>query len=147
MDNRIFRKTSIDRVNSPDRVDDCLTVPNASLWLVIAGLLLLLIRMAVWTLFSNSEQRIPAIVRVEDGVGYCVIDRKNAGIAKGKGVMLLETREVPVTVELGSESGAAVSAATFEVMLEDGLYNGELLVYVKPIDDPEVFFRNWGANK
>ena len=147
MDNRIFRKSSIDRVNSPDRVDDCLTVPETSPWLIIVALLLLLIGMGVWTMFSNSEQRIPAIVRVEDGVGHCVISRENAGIARGKGVVMLETRTVPVMIRLGEEKGANVSAATFDVVLDDGLYNGELLVYVKPIDDPKTFFRGWRSNK
>ena len=143
MDNRIFRKASIDRVNSPDRVDDCLQIPNASPWLIIVGLLLLLFGMGVWTMFSHSEQRLPAIVKVEDGVGYCIVDGESVRAAQSSAVVELEGRSIPVMLFPNADGDKATLTASFDVTLEDGLYNGELVVHIKPIDDPTFLIRNW----
>jgi hypothetical protein len=48
MDNGIFRKKSIDKVSSPEKLDDYIKVTTPSVWLTLAAIVILLIGAIVW---------------------------------------------------------------------------------------------------
>lgn len=48
MQNQIFRKKSLDRVSSPDQLDDYIRVTRPSVWAVFAAIVALLIGACVW---------------------------------------------------------------------------------------------------
>lgn len=44
----IFRKTSIDRISSPERLNDYIKVSNPGVWIVLAAVAVLLAAALIW---------------------------------------------------------------------------------------------------
>ena len=49
----LFRKKSIDRVSSPEQLNDYIRVTRPSVWLVLIAIILLLIGMLIWSIFGS----------------------------------------------------------------------------------------------
>ncbi len=48
MDNNIFREKSIQRVSSPEKLDDYIKVVSPGIWFLLAAIILLLLGVLVW---------------------------------------------------------------------------------------------------
>ena len=48
VDNSLFRKSSLDRVQSPEQLNDYIRVPNPSGWVVVIATLVFLIAALIW---------------------------------------------------------------------------------------------------
>ncbi len=59
--NNIFREKSLERVSSPEALNDYIRVTTPSVWIVLAATVLLLVGMLVWSIFGTVE------VHNEDG--------------------------------------------------------------------------------
>ena len=57
MNNSIFRQKSIDRVSSPEQLNDYIRVTSPRIWLVIAAVLFLLAGMILWGVFGSVEMK------------------------------------------------------------------------------------------
>lgn len=62
MEKTIFRKKSLERIASPDQLDDYLKVSGSSVWVLVAALLMILTAAGVWCFWG----RIPTTV---SGIG------------------------------------------------------------------------------
>ena len=51
----IFRQKSIDRVSSPEQLNDYIRVTTPSVWLVLIAIILLLVGMLAWSVFGTVE--------------------------------------------------------------------------------------------
>ena len=57
----IFRQKSMDRVSSPEQLNDYIRVTTPSVWLVLLAIVVLLAGMLAWSVFGTVE------VHTEDG--------------------------------------------------------------------------------
>lgn len=57
--NSVFREKSMQRVSSPEQLNDYIRVTTPSVWLVLAAIILLLVGMLAWSVFSMVEVRNP----------------------------------------------------------------------------------------
>ena len=55
--NTIFRKKSIDRVSSPESLNDYIRVTSPSVWIVLIAILVLLTGLLMWSIFGRLEVR------------------------------------------------------------------------------------------
>ena len=53
----LFRKKSMDRVSSPEQLNDYIRVTSPSIWLVLLAIILLLVGMLAWSVFGTVETR------------------------------------------------------------------------------------------
>ena len=53
--NSIFRKESLDKVSSPEKLDDYIRVTTPSVWITLIAIVLLLIGAIVWGIFGEVE--------------------------------------------------------------------------------------------
>lgn len=67
MNQQIFRKSSIDRVSSPEQLNDYIRVTNPGVWLVLAAVIVLLMGACVWGIFGRLETKISVPVQVAGG--------------------------------------------------------------------------------
>ena len=51
----IFRKKSMDRVSSPEQLNDYIRVTTPSVWLVLLAVIILLVGMLTWSIFGTVE--------------------------------------------------------------------------------------------
>ena len=51
----VFREKSMERVSSPEQLNDYIRVTTPSIWLVLLGLVILLVGMLTWSIFGRVE--------------------------------------------------------------------------------------------
>ena len=51
--NSIFRQKSIDKVSSPEKLDDYIRVTTPSVWITLAALVILLVGTIIWGTFGE----------------------------------------------------------------------------------------------
>ncbi len=51
----IFRKKSLDRVTSPEQLNDYIKVTTPSVWIILAATLILILGTLVWAVFGKIE--------------------------------------------------------------------------------------------
>ena len=54
-DNSVFREKSMDRVSSPEALNDYIRVTTPSVWIVLIALVVLLVGMLAWSVFGRIE--------------------------------------------------------------------------------------------
>lgn len=73
MKDGIFRKKSMDRVKSPDQLNDYIRVSNPGVWLVLAAVIILLIGICVWGVFGKLDTKVSAVCTSSSGVMTCYV--------------------------------------------------------------------------
>ena len=61
MNNNIFRQKSIDKISSPEKLDDYIKVTKPSVWITLIAIVLLLAGAVVWSIFGE------VVIHNEDG--------------------------------------------------------------------------------
>ena len=113
MQNEIFRKKSLDKINSPEVLNDYIRAANPGVWLLLAAMIILLVGCCIWGVFGYVETDIAAEAVVSGGIAVCsAADEK---LELGMPVRI-EGREYPITdVSFSGSSGnllCTVSAVT-----------------------------------
>ena len=58
MSESLFRKKSIERISSPEEIDEYMRVTSPSMWLVLGAVILLLLGIFVWSITGRIEDTI-----------------------------------------------------------------------------------------
>ncbi len=53
MKESLFRKKNIDKVFSPDQLNDYIKVSNPSTWVILAAVIVLLISVLIWAVYGE----------------------------------------------------------------------------------------------
>lgn len=119
MNQQLFRKSSIDRVSSPEQLNDYIRVTSPGVWLVLAAVIVLLMGACVWGIFGRLETKITVPVQVAGGEARLVLE-------DGQQV----DPDAPVVIggrkfSLGIAEG--VGAYSISVDLPDGEYQAEIV--------------------
>lgn len=84
MNEKLFRKTSMDKVTGPEQLDDYIRVTGPSLWVVLAAAVVLLVAVLIWGAAGSLPTTISAVGVAKDGVVTCYLPAdKAAGIKAG----------------------------------------------------------------
>ena len=143
----IFRKKSLERIQSPDQLDEYIHVANPAVWMVLAAIVLLLVGGGIWASVGTIEETVPAALVVRGGEATCYVaqgrssevspgDAASSGVASASGssqLTVVRLDETPVAaseaVALAGDAAAAALgddawAATVQVDsdLSDGVY-------------------------
>lgn len=74
MNANLFRKSSIDRVNSPEELNDYIRVASPGVWIILGAIALFLIGVVIWGIWGNIETTAAAPVIVKSGSAVCYVD-------------------------------------------------------------------------
>ena len=137
MNDQLFRKKSIERVTSPERLHDYLCVTSPRLWMVLAAAIALLLGMLVFSATANLESSLPAEAVVEDGTVFLElpVSRKEqikpdmpvrvAGKEGKIDYVFLDRDALKISVSMELQEGET---------LPDGTYDAEIVTEtIKPI--------------
>ena len=58
MNTSIFREKSIERISSPEKIDDYMKITSVSMWLILGFILLLLAAAVIWGFTGHIEDEI-----------------------------------------------------------------------------------------
>lgn len=108
MANSIFRKQSLDRVNSPEQLNDYIKTSHLSVWLVIFAVLILILSVFVWAIFGSLDTTVTVDGVSNGGSVVCFTD--NIGDIK-----------VNNNVKIGDTTGTVTYVSQTPVAYEDAV--------------------------
>lgn len=129
--NNIFRKETLERISSPEQLNDYLHVTNPGIWVILAAVIVLLAGVFVWSCTGSLETRSPATMIVKDHVAEVVL-MDNSVPEKGMPIREASQEYIISSVredEYGRKTGVA------EVDLPDGKYETTVITeQTRPVE-------------
>ena len=121
MDESIFRKKSIDRITSPEALNDYLRVTTPTVWLILAAIILLLVGFLAWSTVANIDSFAAGTAQVESGAMTIRFDDEQIAqkVQSGMTVVVGET-ESRISGVGTDENGSLFAVAP--TTLADGSY-------------------------
>lgn len=132
MNDKIFRKKSVDKMSSPEQLNNYVKVTNPGVWMALAAIALLLIGICVWGVFGKLETKLTVAAVSRDGQTILYVKEDNvASVQENMSVYIGDE-----TYKVTSISAQAVTVT--EEISEYARHTGELSigewVYVVQID-------------
>jgi hypothetical protein len=78
MNQQLFRKKSVDKVSSPEQLNEYIRVANPGVWMVLAAVIVLLAGIFVATVFGRLESTYTARAKIQDGKAVLLIEGEAA---------------------------------------------------------------------
>lgn len=142
----LFRKKSLDRISSPEQLNDYIRVSTPSVWMLLIAIVILLAGVCVWGVFGRMETTFPvAAVAQGDTVTAYVREEDVQQVEQGAAVSVAGTAgrvqsiaTEPVKVDAsfaeymrhvgGLQEGEWVYPVTLDVDCPDGVHAGQIVI-------------------
>ena len=137
MSDQIFRKKSLDRISSPEQLNDYIRVANPGIWMILAAVIILLAGVCVWGIFGHLDTKTETVGTAKAGKITCYIKETDIRNVKkgtpayidGKEYEIAEISETPVKLKEGQLESAAFAVDDF--FLAFGLRHSLFPVYLQ----------------
>lgn len=73
MNNGLFRQSSLDKISSPEQVNDYIKTSNPGVWVIFLAASLILVGVIVWGVFGTVDITVSSVTVCEDGNVNCYI--------------------------------------------------------------------------
>ena len=92
----LFRKKSIERVTSPEQLNDYIRVSNPGVWMILAAVVILLAGVCVWGVFGRLDTKKQASGVCENGKLTCYIKSDDISDVKEDTIISVDGKEYTV---------------------------------------------------
>ena len=125
MGDQIFRKKAMDRLSSPEQLNDYLRVTSPSMWAVLGVIILLLIGSLIWASTTGIESQVKGTAQVKNGVITVTLENDNfsKNVREGQYVVIGDTHNK--ITGMGKDSSDNIIATAY-TDLPDGEYNATI---------------------
>lgn len=133
MNQNIFRKKSIDKINSPESLNDYIRVSNPAVWLILAAVIFLLIGILIWGFFGHIDTTVKSYAVVKNSEAVCSVPKEEITSIKKDMTVIIDGKEGSV-IKIGDYDEANDSYNVFvHADVKDGSYSVEFVAErVKP---------------
>ena len=100
----LFRKESMEHIQSPEQLNDYMRVTNPAIWVVLAAVILLLTGMLIWGASARIESVASGTAQVENGMMVVSFDDARQA----------EKVEAGMEIEIGDSAAVIGSVGTAE---------------------------------
>ena len=122
MAKQIFREKSIERISSPEQLNDYLKVTKPAVWVVLIAVILLLVGMVIWGAFTYIGSRVNGSAKVNNGLMTVnFADNELAENVEEGMTVNVDGEEFIITAVDYEKDGSIVAQA--ETDLKDGNYD------------------------
>lgn len=122
MNDKIFRKKSINRMSSPEQLNDYIKVTNPGVWMALAAIVILLVGVCVWGVFGTLETKLSVAAVSRDGQTVLYVKEDNIASVRENMSVYIGDETYKVT------SVGAEPVAVTEEISEYARHTGELSV-------------------
>ncbi len=137
MDNPIFRKKSVERISSPEQLNDYLHVTNLSVWLLLIAVAILLVGLLIWGGFAYITSFVGGAAVVNDGQMNIAFEDQDKARNISSGMKVTVGGDSTTVLSVGKdESGNYFAVAN--TSLSDGEY--ECIVHYDQIQVLKLLF-------
>lgn len=155
MDHSVFRQKSMERITSPEQMNDYIRVSNPSVWMLLAAVIVLLIGVCVWGAFGHLDTVVQTGGVCEDGRLTVYLSESDFAKLDGEAILSVGEAEYAVVSDaagtptrldehtdpyllhlIGLSAGDWVHALSAEAPdLKDGVYTVSVIIErVRPLD-------------
>ena len=123
MSEEIFRKKSLEKIKSPESLDDYVRVTNPTVWLLLAAVIVLLVGAIIWGTFGHIVTGIDGDMHVKNGEAFCYVALDDLSDVK-----------LGMSVKSGDTVGKVThvdtvkSCVTVDIDLDDGHYDAKIII-------------------
>ena len=121
MDQQLYRQKSLDRISSPEQLNDYLRVTSPSVWIVLLAIILLLAGLLFWSSVTTIESYVPGMSEVKGNVMTIRFDDQQLARNVKKG-MVVTVGDTKTTVATVGRDANGLYIATASTGLADGFY-------------------------
>ena len=117
----VYRKKSLERIQSPEQLNDYLRVTNPSVWVILAAVALILAGALIWGSFAYIDSFVTGTAEVKDGV--MTVTFEDEALAKNvkAGMNVAAGDTVSAIASVGRASDGSLFAQA-QTALADGSY-------------------------
>lgn len=142
----LFRQKSLDRISSPEQLNEYIRVSAPPVWMLLAAIVILLVGVCVWGVFGHMDTTLSVVAVSENGAVTAYIRETDASKvtadaavtldgAQGK-VASISAQPVPVDAAFteymrhvgGIQEGEWVYVMTLDVDCPDGVYAAQIVI-------------------
>lgn len=135
MNNKIFREKSIERISSPEQLDECIRIANPGVWLMLSAIIIMLAAFCIWGIFGRLETKVTASGMIENGTMTADIASENADSVAVGMLVYLDDEAVGKVNRLSYSPDGTIEAEIEISNLADGKYELYIITdSIKPID-------------
>lgn len=132
MQNQLFRQKSLERISSPEQLNDYMRVTSPAVWMVLVAVIALLAGLLVLSSVKKLETLLPAEAQVANGVMEITLPASKADEVDDGMPVRIAGQEV--AIEYVRENAAGEAICTADIDVEDGNYDVEIVTdSVSPI--------------
>jgi len=108
MNEQLFRKKSMDRVSSPEQLNEYIRVSNPGIWMVLAAILVLLAGAIIWGVVGHLDTTLSVVAIAENAeVTLYVTEADIGSVAQG------------MPVRIGDTEGAVTEISNQPIVVDD----------------------------
>ena len=146
MNKQLFKKSSMDKVSSPEQLQDYVRVANPGLWMVLLAIVILLAGVVAWGCIGKIDTTLSTAIVTDGGIAVIYIGESNmekieVGMtvrSEDQEYVITEIAQVPIKVD-GSltdyaihASGLTVGEWVYEVSIDgvhsDGVQKADIVI-------------------
>lgn len=132
----LFRKRSMEKVNSPEQLNEYIRASNPGVWMVLAAITILLIGVCVWGVFGHLDTEISTAGVCRDGTLSCYISEADISRITDETVVSVGGNEYFVT-EISAFSIRFEEAEQSD-LLTAGYFQEDERVYLLTVSAPDL---------
>ena len=122
MEKKLFRKESLERISSPEQLNDYLRVTNPGIWLLLIAVIVLLAGVFLWSTQASIESFIRGTGVVNEDVLTVTFDSSTRLPSFEKGMLIsVGDRTVPISFIAKADDGGLIVGADTD--LPNGTYD------------------------
>lgn len=132
----LFRKKSVERVTSPEQLNDYIRVSNPGVWMVLAAVVILLAGVCVWGFFGRLDTKKQASGVCENGKLTCYIKSDDIADVKEDTIISVDGKEY--TVKSVSSSPVRLDGEKDSYLIYLGGFSETDWVFSVTVDAPDL---------
>ncbi len=126
-DSTLFRQKSIDKISSPEELNDYIRVSNPGMWMLLVAVILVLLGMVTWGTFGRLETRISVPAKVDENKVVLYVEADDLLKVKAGQAVYITSFKGEVT-EL-SVNGNKAGEVLGDISLQEAGFDKEDIVY------------------
>ena len=125
MDQKLYREKSLDRISSPEQLNDYLHVTTPSVWMILTAVIVLLAGLMIWSSIAHIESYVDGSAEVKGGVMTIRFTDQQTARRVEPG-MTVKTGDTGSTLVNVGHDANGLLFATANTALSDGYYSARV---------------------
>ena len=132
--NSIFRKKSLERVTSPEQLNDYIRVATPGAWMILLAIVIFLVGMIIWGAVGRLETKVRGAAVISDGSALIYVSEQSA--ANVKEGQTVRANGAEFTVRSISQKPVELDSSADSYLVHAGGFEEDEWVYTLTADAP-----------